>query len=110
MLGREDQGKVSGVSYAAEGDGTRKPTCSGINSFGSGDVGKVMPTAQGVSPKKANENSALGQNYPSRQCLPVAGSRIRLPSYLGQFHMSQSHFQLVTHNEPETENHSEEGW
>lgn len=65
MLGREDQGKVSGVSYTAEGDGTRRLTCSGINSFGSANVGKVTPTAQGVSPKKANENSALGKIAPA---------------------------------------------
>lgn len=67
-----------------------------------------MLTVHGVSPQKANGNSALGQSHPSRQQLLEAGSRMSLSSYLGSFRTSQSHLKLICHNKPGTENHSEE--
>lgn len=67
-----------------------------------------MLTVHGVSPQKANGNSALGQSHTSRQQLLEAGSRMSLSSYLGPFQTSQSHLKLISHNKPGTENHSEE--
>lgn len=81
-------GMVSGVSNAPKLDGIGSLAHSGTTRIGSVNVGEMILTA--CHPKK-HRGTSPGQSHPSRQGLPVAGSRMSLSSCQGAFQTSHFH-------------------
>lgn len=81
-------GMVSGVSNAPKSEGMGSLAHSGTTRIGSVSVVEAILTA--CYPKK-HSGTTPGQSHPSRQGLPVSGSRMSLSSCQGAFQTSHFH-------------------
>lgn len=91
LLGGNSAPEEPGICGELDGkklDGMGSLAHSGTTRIGSVNVGEVILTA--CHPKK-HRGTTLGQSHPSRQRLPVAGSRMSLSSCQGAFQTSHFH-------------------